>query len=117
MESKSYSTDSEYCTKLIVRVPLRFVRIKHSLTNNVSNMESKSLPCPGSLEREPKPSQLLLMRAPLRFQPRHNTPENTKDATCNLNDFGHCSLKNFVNYMLWKENELCTTDMTTDLSL
>ena len=117
MESKSYSTDSEYCTKLIVRVPQRFVRVKDLLTNNVSKMKLKWLPYPGSLEKHPKPSQLLPTRAPLRFRPRHKIPENTKDAACTLNDFGHCSLKNFVNYMLWKENELCISDMTADLGL
>ena len=117
LNSNCYLTDTEYCTKLIVRVPQRFVRIKDLLANNVSKMKSKWVTYPGSLERHPKPSQLLLMRAPLRFQPRPNIPENTKDAASTLNDFGHCSLKNFVNYMLWKENELCTTDMTTDLSL
>ena len=115
--SKYDSTGREYCTKLIVRVPKRFVRIKDSLTNNVSKMEPKALPYPNTLEKQPKPSQLIPKRAPLRFQPRHSIPENTKDARCILNDFGHCNLKNFVNYMLWKENELCTTDMTTDLSL
>ena len=109
------STQGEYCTKLIVGVPQQFDMIIDLLTSNVSKIASESLQYPGSLEKHPTLSQLLPKRAPLRSQPSFDIPENTKDTACILNDFGHCTIKNFVDYMLWKENELCIIDMTPDL--